>query len=78
MKARISFQTLNFHQDEFPKVDCILLSHVLMDWPLETKKMLIRKAYDALPNGGIVVVCDEMIDNERSKNLSSLLVSLHM
>jgi chemotaxis methyl-accepting protein methylase len=63
MKARVSFQELDFNKDAFPKVDCIILSHILMDWPLETKKMLIRKAYEALTEGGFIVICDEIIDD---------------
>ncbi len=30
--------------------DVILMGHILHDWELDDKKMLIRKAYDALPD----------------------------
>ena len=32
-----------------PKADVVLMGHILHDWDLPTKKMLIRKAFDALP-----------------------------
>ena len=28
-----------------------MMGHILHDWDLETKRMLIRKAYEALPRG---------------------------
>ena len=40
--------------------------------------MLLQKAFDALPPGGAVVVYDMMIDDERSKNVFGLLMSLHV
>lgn len=64
--------------EEFPQVDAIILGHVLMDWPIETKKMLIKKAYTALNKGGFVLIYDEILDNERCKNTNSFLVSIHM
>jgi chemotaxis methyl-accepting protein methylase len=78
MKQRISFQALDFMKDDFPKVDCIILSHVLMDWNLDVKKLLIKKAFDALPSGGVIIACEEIIDDERSNKLASLLLSMHM
>jgi hypothetical protein len=39
---------LDFFQQELPKADVVLMGHILHDWDLPTKKMLIRKAYDAL------------------------------
>jgi hypothetical protein len=40
--------------------------------------MLVRKAYDALPSGGSLVVYDAIIDDDRSKNAFGLLMSLNM
>jgi hypothetical protein len=40
--------------------------------------MLIRKAYDALPEGGAYIVYEMMIDDDRSKNAIGLLASLNM
>jgi hypothetical protein len=49
-----------------------------MDWDLETKKMLIKKAFNSLPSKGFLVVYDEIIDNERAVKTHSLLISIHM
>ena len=43
-----------------------------------TKKMLIRKAYEAIPSGGAFIVYESIIDDDRSKNAFGLLMSLNM
>jgi hypothetical protein len=55
-----------------------MMGHILHDWDLETKKMLIGKAYEAVPQGGALVVYESIIDDDRSKNAFGLLMSLNM
>src|SRR5712691_10501886 len=40
--------------------------HILHDWDLAQKKMLLKKSYDALPSGGAVIVYDAIINDARS------------
>jgi precorrin-6B methylase 2 len=75
---RLSFQAGDFFRDDLPKADVILMGHVLHDWNLAEKKMLIRKAYEAVPDGGALVVYEAIIDDDRSKNAFGLLMSLNM
>jgi precorrin-6B methylase 2/predicted transcriptional regulator len=75
---RLAFQDGDFFKDSFPRVDVITMGHILHDWNLETKQMLIRKAYEALPHGGALIVYEAIIDDERSKNTFGLLMSLNM
>jgi hypothetical protein len=75
---RVSFAAGSFFTDPFPKADVVLMGHILHDWNLEQKKMLLKKAYDALPAGGAVVVYDAIIDDNRSQNAFGLLMSLNM
>jgi hypothetical protein len=42
------------------------------------KKLLIRKAYDAVRPGGALIVYESIIDDDRSKNAFGLLMSLNM
>jgi hypothetical protein len=51
---------------------------ILHDWNLEKKKVLIRKAYDALPAGGAFAVIEALIDDARRQNAFGLLMSLNM
>ena len=48
------------------------------DWDLEGKKTLLAKAYEALPEGGALIVYDTIIDDERRENSFGLLMSLNM
>jgi hypothetical protein len=75
---RLRFQPGDFFTDDFPKVDVVLMGHILHDWDLPTKQMLIRKAFDALPAGGALIVYEAIIDDDRSQNAFGLLMSLNM
>lgn len=75
---RVSFQAGSFFTDELPQADVILMGHILHDWDLPTKRMLLEKAYRALPSGGAVVVYDSIIDDDRSRNAFGLMMSLNM
>lgn len=78
LKDRLSFQPGDFFAEALPKVDVITMGHILHDWNLDEKRMLIGKAYEALNSGGALVVYDAIIDDDRSKNAFGLLMSLNM
>jgi hypothetical protein len=75
---RVRFIGGNFFTDPLPKADVVLMGHILHDWNLEEKMMLLAKAYEALPDDGAVVIYDSVIDDDRSKNSFGLLMSLNM
>lgn len=75
---RVRFQPGDFFRDPMPQVDAITMGHILHDWNLEQKKMLVRKAYEALNPGGSLIVYDAIIDDDRSKNAFGLMMSLNM
>jgi len=52
-----------------------MMGHILHDWNLDQKKILIRKAYDALPSGGALLIYESIIDDDRSRNAFGLLMS---
>jgi 2-polyprenyl-3-methyl-5-hydroxy-6-metoxy-1,4-benzoquinol methylase len=78
LNGRLTFKPGSFFDHPLPNVDVIVMGHILHDWDLETKKMLIRKAYDALPAGGAYVVYEAIIDDDRRKNAFGLMMSLNM
>lgn len=78
LAERVNFVPGDFFTDEFPQADVILMGHILHDWDLPTKRMLLEKAYRALPAGGAVIVYDAIIDDDRSQNAFGLLMSLNM
>ena len=75
---RVRFHPGNFFKDPLPKCDVIVMGHILHDWNLDEKMMLLRKAYDVLPSGGAVIIHEALIDDARKQNAFGLLMSLNM
>jgi hypothetical protein len=75
---RVGAGVIDFLRDDFPAADVITMGMILHDWNLEHKKMLIAKAYRALPPGGAFVAIEHVIDDERRSNAFGLLMSLNM
>lgn len=78
LQDRVKAEDGDFFKDQFPKADIITMGNVLHDWDEETKMMLIKKAYDALPEGGALIAIEGIIDEDRSKNVFGLMMSLNM
>jgi hypothetical protein len=78
LSGRVKFSPGSFFDKPLPKADVVMMGHLLHDWDLETKRMLVRKAYDALPAGGSYIVYESIIDDDRSTNTFGLLMSLNM
>jgi hypothetical protein len=75
---RLKFVEGNFFEQEIPSADVITMGHILHDWNLDEKRMLLSKTYDALPAGGALIVFESLIDDERRQNAAGLLMSLNM
>jgi 2-polyprenyl-6-methoxyphenol hydroxylase-like FAD-dependent oxidoreductase len=78
VQGRLRFQTGDFFSDPLPSVDVIVMGHVLHNWGLAQKRMLVAKAYQALPPRGALVVYEALIDDARQENAFGLLMSLNM
>jgi hypothetical protein len=78
LEQRVKTATGDFFNDALPRADVITMGMILHDWNLENKKMLIAKAYDALPAGGAFIVVENLIDDDRRTNAFGLLMSLNM
>lgn len=78
LASRLQFQPGSFFTQPLPRADVIMMGHILHDWNLEEKRRLIGKAYEALPEGGALLVYDAIIDDDRSKNAFGLMMSLQM
>ena len=75
---RLRFYPGDFFEDPLPAADVLVMGRILHDWDLEEKKTLLAKAYEALPDGGALIVYDTIIDDERRENTFGLLMSLNM
>ncbi len=74
----ITLASGDFFKDDFPKADIITMGNILHDWGEQNKLTLIEKAYETLPEGGALVVIENIIDDARNKNAFGLLMSLNM
>ena len=75
---RVTFTRGNFFEGGLPEVDVVMMGHILHDWDLDEKKILIGKAFEAIPEGGALIVYEAIIDDDRSENAFGLLMSLNM
>ncbi len=78
LSDRLRFHPGNFFTDPLPSADVLIMGRILHDWNLEEKRLLIEKAYRALPKGGAYVVYEMLIDDDHRQNLLGLLMSLNM
>jgi hypothetical protein len=78
LSGRLRFSAGDFFADDLPRADVVTMGHILHDWGLEQKRALIAKAYEALPEGGALIVYESIIDDDRSENAFGLLMSLNM
>jgi hypothetical protein len=78
MSDRIEVVAGDFLVDDLPPADVVTMGNILHDWDLEKKKLLIGKAYAALPEGGAFIAVENVIDDARRENVFGLLMSLNM
>ena len=78
LSDRLRFYPGDFFKDPMPSADVLVMGHILHDWDLAEKRVLLRKAYDALPRGGALIVYEALIDDDRRENTLGLLMSLNM
>lgn len=78
VEKRLTFHPGDFFKDPLPNTDVLIMGHILHDWDREEKMMLLRKAYEALPTGGALIVHEALIDDARKQNAFGLLMSLNM
>ena len=78
LTTRLKFNAGDFFAEELPTADVLVMGRILHNWDLITKRMLLRKAYDALAPGGALMVYERLIDDDRKASAAGLLASLNM
>jgi O-methyltransferase/methyltransferase family protein len=78
LSGRLHFQPGSFFSDPLPSADVLVMGHILHNWNLETKRMLLGKACQALPSNGALIVYETIIDDDRRENATGLIMSLTM
>ncbi len=75
---KVSIQAGDFIEGDIPSADVIAMGNILHDHGLQNKKMILKKAYNALPEGGVLMVIENIIDDNRRENAFGLMMSLNM
>lgn len=77
---RIRAEGGNFFTDPtFPAGhDVILLSLILHDWGEEENRRILAKCHAALPAGGAVIICELLVNDEKTGPPAAALMSLNM
>jgi O-methyltransferase domain/Dimerisation domain len=78
LSDRLAFYSGSFFDDPLPTADVLVMGHILHDWNLEEKKVLLHKAHEALSTDGALIVYESLIDDDRRENAFGLLMSLNM
>lgn len=78
LQDRIRAVAGSFFDDPLPRAHVITMGMILHDWDLDRKKLLIRKAFEALPDGGAFIAIEALIDDARRENTFGMMMSLTM
>ncbi len=78
LSDRLAFHPGDFFADELPSADVLVMGRILHGWDLDEKRLLLKKAYKALPDGGALIVYEAIFDDDRRENVFGLLMSLNM
>ncbi|TCK26245.1 methyltransferase [Pseudonocardia endophytica] len=61
-----------------PGHDVVLLSMIMHDWNEERDRTILAKCWEALPRGGVVIISELLVNDERSGPSPAALMSLNM
>lgn len=75
---RVTVASGDFEKDSLPSAEIITMGNILHGINEESKITLMKKVYDALPENGVFIAIENVIDNDRNKNTFGLLMSLNM
>lgn len=78
LSDQVNVITGDMFADKLPGgFDCVMFAHQLVIWTLEENTALLRKAYEALPEGGRVVVFNSMSNDEGDGPVVAALDSVY-
>jgi hypothetical protein len=78
LSDRIQTMSGDFLKDEIPGAEVITMGNIIHGMNEEEKQNLIDKVYNVLPENGVFITIENIIDDERRQNVFGLLMSLNM
>jgi acetylserotonin N-methyltransferase len=76
--TRIELLTGDFFTDPLPEADLFAVGRILHDWGDEKVRVLLKKIYDRLPEGGALLIAERLLNDDKSGPLFALMQSLSM
>ena len=78
MEEKASFQSIDFHKEDFAPTDAVIICHCFLNWYDAVKEMLIKKSFAAIPSGGCMIIVDFFMDDGQKEDTGAQLMSLNM
>lgn len=76
--GRVETVAGDFFADPLPEADCYAVARILHDWSPPKIELLLRKIHAALPDGGRLLICEMLVNAERTGPAQTLMQSLNM
>jgi acetylserotonin N-methyltransferase len=76
--GRVEVVAGDFFTDPLPEADLFAVGRILHDWSEEKIRVLLRKVYERLPQGGGLLVVEKLLDDDRSGPSVAVFQSLNM
>ena len=78
LSERITVLSGDFTKDELPSAEIITMGNIIHGTDEDNKQLLVNKVYASLPENGVLITIENIIDDERRVNTFGLLMSLNM
>lgn len=78
LSDRITVISGDFIKDNFPPAEIITMGNILHGMDEINKQELVNKVFAALPENGVFIAIENIIDDERKENTFGMLMSLNM
>jgi acetylserotonin O-methyltransferase len=78
LASRVDVVAGDFFTDPLPQADLFAVGRILHDWGEDKIQRLLTKIYERLPKGGAVLVCEKLLDDDKSGPRWAVLQSLNM
>jgi len=79
LENRIKTKSLDIFNQDLPNdCDVAFLSFILHDYNELKNRSLVKKIFDSLPDGGIIIISEWLLNDEKTGPISSALMGLNM
>jgi acetylserotonin O-methyltransferase len=75
---RVKIMSGDFFTDPLPEADLLAVGRILHDWSEDKIQRLLAKIYERLPAGGALLVCEKLLNDDKSGPRWAVLQSLNM